>query len=105
MIKRQIRMKRDIEHFKEIKFTSGAHYSAMREWHKLYLSEQFLSEPISTHLSRVNEQKRWICEKCMNQKEISYIIATEEIDLDATVASVVVKEAHLKRRRLQLLKV
>lgn len=108
MIKRQIRMKRDIEHFKEIKFTSGAHYSTMREWHKLRLSEQFLSEPISTHLSRVNEQKRWICEKCMNQKEISYIIATsatEEIDLDATVASVVVKEAHLKRRRLQLLKV
>lgn len=44
----------------------------------------------------------------MNQKEINYIIATsaaEEIDLDAIVASVVVKEAHLKRRRLQLLKV
>ncbi len=37
----------------------------------------------------------------MNQKELYYIIVTsaaEYIDLDATVASVVVKEAHLNRK-------
>lgn len=101
-------MKRDIQHFKEIKITSGAYYSVMRGWLKLHLSEQFLSEPISTHLSWVDEQERWFWEKHMNKKKINYIIATsvaEEIDLDAAIASIVVKERHLKRRRLQLLKV
>lgn len=91
--------------FKGIKFTSGAYYSVTRGWLKLHLSEQFLSEPISTHLSWADEQKWCIWEKCMNnnKKKINYIIATsaaEEIDLDAAIASVVVKEPYLKRRRL-----
>jgi len=53
---------------KKQKFTSGAYYSETRAWWgKLHLSEQFLSEPISTHSSWI-ELKCRIWEKCMNKK-------------------------------------